>query len=82
MRYYYEYKEKNGCKVGGHNLEEIKIIDGYIKLCGVIKRNNILEYKYKVAMNNLLTMAKVMGDPRLIEEFEEKVEREGQRKRT
>ena len=53
-----------------------------IKLCGVIKRNDILEYKYKVAMNNLLTMAKVMGDPRLIEEFEEKVEREGQRKRT
>lgn len=33
-------------------------------------------------MNNLLTMAKVMGGPRLIEEFEEKVEREGQRKRT
>lgn len=53
-----------------------------IKLCCVIKRNNILEYKYKVAINNLLTMAKVMGDPRLIEEFEEKVEREGQRKRT
>lgn len=53
-----------------------------IKLCSVIKRNNILEYKYKVAMNNLLTMAKVMGDSRLIEEVEEKVEREGQRKRT
>lgn len=53
-----------------------------IKLCSVIKRNNILEYKYKVAMNNLLAMAKVTGDPRLIEEFEEKVEREGQRKRT
>lgn len=53
-----------------------------IKLCSVIKRNNILEYKYKVAMNNLLTMAKVTGDSRLIEEFEEKVEREGQRKRT
>ena len=53
-----------------------------IKLCSVIKRNNILEYKYKVAINNLLTMSKVMGDPRLIEEFEEKVEREGQRKST
>lgn len=53
-----------------------------IKLCSVIKRNNILEYKYKIAMNNLLTMANVMGDPSLIEEFEEKVEREGQRKRT
>jgi hypothetical protein len=44
-----------------------------IKLCGVIKRNNILEYKYKITMNNLLTMAKVMGDPRLIEEFEKKL---------
>lgn len=48
----------------------------------LINEIKILEYKYKVAMNNLLTMAKVMGDPRLIEEFEEKVEREGQRKRT
>ena len=46
-----------------------------IKLYGVIKRNNILEYKYKIAMNNLLTMAKVMGDPRLIEEFEEQAKR-------
>lgn len=46
-----------------------------IKLCSVIRRNSILEYKYKVAMNNLLTMAKVMGDPRLIEEFEEQVKR-------
>lgn len=46
-----------------------------IKLCSVIKRNNILEYKYKVVMNNLLTMAKVMNDPRLIEEFEEQVKR-------
>lgn len=35
MKYFYEYKEKNGAKVGGHNLEEIKIIDGYIKLMGV-----------------------------------------------
>lgn len=35
MKYYYEYKEKNGCKVGGHNLEEIKIIDNYILLKGV-----------------------------------------------
>ena len=46
-----------------------------IKLCSVIKRNNILEYKYKVAMNNLLTMAKVIGDPSLIEEFEEQAKR-------
>ena len=24
MRYFYEYKYKNGCKVGGHNLEKFK----------------------------------------------------------
>ena len=24
MKYYYEYKEKNGCKFGGHNLERIE----------------------------------------------------------
>ncbi len=27
MKYYYEYKEKNGCKVGGHNLEKIDFLD-------------------------------------------------------
>lgn len=35
MKYYYEYKEKNGCKVGGHNLEKIEFYDNYIKLLGV-----------------------------------------------
>ena len=35
MKYYYEYKEKNGCKVGGHNLEKIELFDNYIKLLGV-----------------------------------------------
>lgn len=35
MRYYYEYKEKKGCKVGGHNLENVGIFDGYIRLQGV-----------------------------------------------
>lgn len=44
MRYYYEFKEKNGCKVGGHNLEEIKIIDGYIKLTGIDIINEIPQY--------------------------------------
>ena len=32
MKYYYEYKEKNGCKVGGNNLETIEFYDNYIKL--------------------------------------------------
>lgn len=35
MKYYYEYKEKNGCKVGGHNLETIDSFDNYIRLLGV-----------------------------------------------
>ena len=35
MKFYYEYKEKNGCIVGGHNLEKIEFYDNYIKLLGV-----------------------------------------------
>lgn len=35
MRYYYEYKEKNGCMVGGSNLEKIEFFDNYIRLLGV-----------------------------------------------
>lgn len=35
MRYYYEYKEKNGRKVSGHNLEKIEFYDNYIRLLGV-----------------------------------------------
>lgn len=35
MKYYYEYKEKNGAKVGGHNLLKIEFIDKYIKLIGI-----------------------------------------------
>lgn len=34
MRYFYDYKEKNGAKVGGHNLETIEFYDGFIKLLG------------------------------------------------
>ncbi len=35
MKYFYEYKYKNGCKVGGHNLEKIEFFDNYIRLLGV-----------------------------------------------
>ena len=35
MKYYYEYKEKNGAKVGGHNLLKIEFTDKYIKLIGI-----------------------------------------------
>lgn len=35
MRYFYEYKYKNGCKGGGHNLENIIVKDNKIVLQGV-----------------------------------------------
>lgn len=35
MKYYYEYKDKNGNKVGGSNLENIDFFDNYIRLLGV-----------------------------------------------
>ena len=35
MRYFYEYKYKSGCKVGGHNLENIIIRDNKIILKGL-----------------------------------------------
>ena len=35
MKYFYEYKYKNGCMVGGHNLEKIDFFDNFIKLYGV-----------------------------------------------
>lgn len=34
MKYYYEYKLKNGAKVGGHNLENICFEDNTIILEG------------------------------------------------
>lgn len=35
MRYFYEYKCKSGCIVGGHNLENITIDGNKIILAGV-----------------------------------------------
>ncbi len=45
MRYYYEYKYKNGCKVGGHNLEKIEFFDNYIRLLGVDIIPTIYDYE-------------------------------------
>ena len=47
MRYYYEYKEKNGCIVGGHNLETIEFFEHYIRLLGVYIIQTIYDYEYK-----------------------------------
>lgn len=36
MKYYYEFKYKNGTKISGHNLEKIEFLkNNYIKLSGV-----------------------------------------------
>lgn len=35
MKYFYEYKEKNGCTVGGHNLENIEFYKDSIKMYGI-----------------------------------------------
>ena len=40
MKYYYEYKLKNGAKVGGHNLEDITFIKDMIALFGFDKIND------------------------------------------
>lgn len=45
MKYYYEYKEKNGCKVGGHNLEKIEFFDNYVRLLGFDIIQTIYDYE-------------------------------------
>lgn len=35
MKYFYEYKYKNGNKVGGHNLEDIQVYEDIIILKGI-----------------------------------------------
>ena len=48
MRYFYEYKYKSGCIVGGHNLEKIIIDNNIIILKGVdiIPTNYDVDYQY------------------------------------
>ena len=58
MRYFDEYKYKNGCKVGGHNLENIITKDNIILLKGVdiIPTYYDEEYHYwtiKIDMNEI-----------------------------
>lgn len=58
MKYFYEYKLKNGPKVGGHNLEEIQQYKDIIILKGVdiIPTYEDYDYSYwvqKLDMNNI-----------------------------
>ena len=58
MKYYYEYKEKNGCLVGGHNLEKIEFYDNYIGLLGVDIIQTIYDFKIS-PWRTLLDMNKI-----------------------
>ena len=58
MRYFYEYKYKNGCKVGGHNLEKIEFYDNYMKLLGVDIISTNYNYK-KQYWGTLLDMNEI-----------------------
>ena len=58
MRYFYEYKYKSGCIVGGHNLEKIEIHDDFIKLCGVDIVSTSYDYE-KQYWTTLLDMQEI-----------------------
>lgn len=58
MKYYYEYKEKNGCKVGGHNLERIDFYDNYINLFCVDLIQTNIDYNEKY-FGTLLNMNQI-----------------------
>ena len=55
MRYFYEYKYKSGCKVGGHNLENIITKDNITVLQGVdiIPTHYDDEYQYWTTRINM-----------------------------
>lgn len=39
MKYFYEYKETNGCKVAGHNLEKVIISENNVLFIQGIENN-------------------------------------------
>lgn len=43
MKYYYEYKEKNGRKIIGRDLEVIEFYDNNIRLFGIVNINQLLD---------------------------------------
>ena len=58
MKYFYEYKYLNGGKVGGHNLEEIRINENNVLLIGMDKirfESEIYEEKWNsyIDMNEI-----------------------------
>lgn len=54
MRYFYEYKYKNGSKVGGHNLENIRIKNNKIILKGIDIYDDILhDWTQTIDMNEI-----------------------------
>lgn len=59
MKYYYEYKEKNGCKVCGHNLKNIDFFDNYIRLLRVDIVPTNYDYEKKEHWGILLDMNEI-----------------------
>lgn len=58
MKYFYEHKYLNGRKVGGHNLEEIRINENNVLLIGIDKirfESEIYEEKWNsyIDMNEI-----------------------------
>lgn len=43
MKYHYEYKEKNGRKIIGRDLEVIEFYDNNIRLFGIVTINQLLD---------------------------------------
>lgn len=70
MRYYYEYKYKNGCIVGGANLEKIEFYDNYIKLNGIdiIPTNYDNEIRYWETLLDMNEIEYLKIEPMLEEE--------------
>lgn len=58
MKYFYEYKYLNGCKVAGHNLEEIRINENNILLIGkdMLELNNGI---YEEPFNIYIDMSEI-----------------------
>lgn len=73
MKYYYEYKEKSGCKVGGSNLEKIEFYDNYIRLLGVdvIPTNYDYEKKYWAITLNINKIEYLKIEPMVEKELKD-----------
>lgn len=74
MKYYYEYKCKNGCIFSGHDLEKIDFLENnYIKLLGVdvIPTNYDYEKKYWAITLNINKIEYLKIEPMVEKELKD-----------